>query len=363
MDTKNIVVDYLRHALPSTRSTVRRKLVALRQRQANHRQDVDDAIKCYIQNSDYEARKRILSPWATEICIGTEQPGGNHKRRRLGWLQETTYDSPNGVASQRPDDTVDQQPDDTVDQGPDDTVDQGPNETANHRPDEPPKTLPEPSASHAPETTLHEEFGELREIAEAFFLERRQKEALEKEKPQKRPLTWKAAQKILVVLQEGNKFIEDNESEIVKLWNVEESQRDVQVSKNSSFLRRVAVLHEGISSNLHLDTIKTRLTALLIYHEWKTNKIPVANLTGTTGKRKCKRKDISKRQKRAMEWNAKPVEKTGLSFNSAGLVHRSAYGLIRFMKAWGLGGLLLLGLGQKDLLVMIPQPVKTRLED
>lgn len=287
------------------------------------RQELEAAIQHYIGTRDNITQERILSRWVTRIDVngGTDQCSDPRKRRRTEEPQD---------------------PDETRDQGREDRPDEAPNqeqnEAAEREPEKGQGATPKQSLIDETDEASDEEFGKLRQKAVAFFIERRRK-ASEQGEPLKRPLNWKVAQKALVALQEGYEYIRDKG--IGNLWDLKEPVGIHQPPEDNSPLQRVTIFHESISSSVHLNDVKRRFTALLIYHECKENLIQVT-------KRKGKQEREEERR-----WGGESAKRTGLSFKSARGVHNNAYAWTNFIRAWGLGGLVMPGPSHRDVLVCL----------
>lgn len=293
------------------------------------RQELEAAVQHYIGTRDNAAQERILSRWVKRIDahVGTDQRSDHRKRKR----------------TEEPRD-----PDETRDHGREVGSDEAPNqeldEITGQQSEEGLGAAPEKSPNHETDEASEEEFGKLRQEAVTFFTERRRKACQEGE-PLKRALSWKVAQKALVALREGYEYNRDKD--IGDLWDVKEPVGVHHAPEDSSYLQRLTILHESVLSSVHLHDIKRRFTALLIYHECKENLIPVSKGNG-------KGKGAKKAKEEERKWEGGPAKRTGLSFKNAKVVHTNAYAWTNFIKAWGLGGLVMPGPSHSNVLVCLP---------
>jgi hypothetical protein len=278
-------------------------------KQLTGRQEIEEAIQHYIATRDSVTQRRILSRW---VVISID-PATDHRKRRRTNEPEEPEERPDHASEERLDEAQDQEPGRVPDQVPNRELGQESNQ----------------ESSQDPDKSLGERFGALRQQAVAFFAQR-QKGRNQEGEPPKPALTWIVAQNALTALEDGHKWITEND--VSDLWVSKDPVTADGPSEDISPLQRLAMLYESVLSSEHSNEVKRRLTALLIHHECQVNRIPVSKLMG-----KGKRKEFGK----GKDWNCEFAKPTGVSFGTATDALNTAYAWIKFIKAWGLGGLVM----------------------
>jgi hypothetical protein len=301
-------------------------------------QEIEEAVQHYIATRDSGTQRRILSRW---VVISSDPATDHRKRRRSNEpeaegrpdqglekrLNEIRNHAPDGAPDQAPD----QGPNHATDQAPDQAPDRDTNQDSN--PD--PERASDAASGEALYDIADEEFGEFRRDAMAFFAQR-QKKRNQEDGLSKATLTWEVARDAFTALRKGHQWTTEND--ISKLWKPKDHVTADESPGDISQLQRLGKLHESVLSTQHSSEIKRRLTALLIHHEYKVNSIPIKMLKV---RRKKKAVEMQKVVEKEKDWECGLAKPTGLSFATATDALNTAYAWIKFMKAWGLGGLVI----------------------
>lgn len=127
-----------------------------------------------------------------------------------------------------------------------------------------------------------------------------------------------------MALQKG--YVWAHETEVEKIWSVDDSADVSENSTDSSDLHRLSSLYKKVVSSTHGSECKRRFLALLFHHECRRHRVAI----GKKGKEEIKRS-------------------TGMSFSSAQDLQQTAWAWLKFVDGRGLGGLLIAGPGQRSM--------------
>lgn len=323
---KDMVVEYLRHADSSSGIPVC-VCCSVGGHAANILQEIENAVLQYIATRDDVTQKRIYSRWIeiSKVQISVDPTNDPRKRQRTQEPEES-----HEVPDQRPENSSDGAPDQ-------DSV---------QRPEEPRQETPCDGPIPEPDQGLDEQSNELQQKAERFF-EQRRRQRCQGDGPLKPALTWKVAQNAITALRIGYEW--NCENNIEDLWVSKDPVASNEPPKDVSPLRRLTRLYSSVVSSEHSNEVRRRIIALLIHHECRENRI-------STRRVKAARK--GKGTEEGKEWDLKYAEKTGLSFDHAIKVNYTAYAWIKFIRAWGIGGLVMPGPGQRNVSVCLPAEEK-----
>lgn len=155
------------------------------------------------------------------------------------------------------------------------------------------------------------------------YLNKKQRERALRDKDLKTTVNDGLVLGAMTALSSGLSWREDKDNKIEDLWAAEESAITSTRFKRSSPVERLAILHDSSISTAYSSEYKRRITALLIHHELKQN-------------RKSASDAATRQLQRLSELSRKP---------SANIkaVSACANSWLKFVEAWGLGGLVLPG--------------------
>jgi hypothetical protein len=158
-------------------------------------------------------------------------------------------------------------------------------------------------------------------------LNERQRERALHDKALKSTVSAELVLGAMTALRSGLSWNKDKDNKIEDLWAAEESAMTSTQFKCCSFLDRLAILHDSSISTAFSSEYKRRITALLILHEHKQNH-------GSTS-------DTTTRQlQRLNKLSRKPS-------SDIRTISKCAHSWLRFVEAWGFGGLVLPGPGHQ----------------
>lgn len=277
----------------------------------------------YIATRDDVTQKRIYSRWIeiSKVQINVNPANDPRKRQRTQEPEESH-------------EAYDQRPENSSEEAPDQDSVQGP--------EEPRQETPCDGPIAEPDQELNEQSNELRQRAERFF-EQRRRQRCQGDGPLKPALTWKVAQNAITALRIGYEW--NCENNIEDLWISKDPVTSNEPPEDVAPLRRLTRLYNSVLSSEHSNEVRRRIIALLIHHECRENRI-------STRRVKAARKGTKIEE--GKEWNLRYAEITGMCFDHAIKVNYTAYAWIKFIRAWGIGGLVMPGAGQRNVLVCLP---------
>lgn len=255
---------------------------------------IDDAVRHYLSTRDGATQERILAGLVR---------GSEINRRNDAVTDDNEHQHVHHVDEPR--------------EEPDKGQDEEQGEEVTSRPD----LGPSQGKDQEPRPESQEVEDEFQQKALAFFAQRQRERAREGEISQP-TLTWNVAQKAIAALQEGFKW--NCENDVGELWVSREPVIASDSSENCSPLQRLTKMYESVLSSAHSTEVKRRIIALLIHHECQEHRI-----------------SIKKRKRKQRE--------TGLPIDTATVINFTAYAWIRFVRSWGLGGLVIPDTGARDM--------------
>lgn len=164
-----------------------------------------------------------------------------------------------------------------------------------------------------------EELQKLQQQAQVFLNHKERERAREADRKMK-PVDPVTVEGAIAALFAGQEWHHGNV--ISDLWSSEDK---AELTQSTTPIQRLTMLYNNVSSSAHSVAFKRRILISLWLHECKQNRIK-----------------INRGESKEVE------EKTGLSFGKAAVVDKAARGWLRFIEAWGIGGLVMPGAGHSS---------------